>query len=220
MAVCNHRRGGREVDCSGLENRRGCKPSVGSNPTPSAKFDHGFDPRAGAIRREHSESEGRGPGRVIPAAAPTDSATLPIEAPKVNRPARHGPGQAACHRGSRVAPPAARPSPCRPRGPLALRHRARPRNFAAMAPPAGSITPARNGCRADDRGRVRMRAPPGTSAFTQMPAGRVDAGGGPRSSGTSCAAPGPRRCCIRSAVPTPPTRGVGRAAVARAGARH
>ena len=30
------RTGGRVVECSGLENQRGCKSSVGSNPTPSA----------------------------------------------------------------------------------------------------------------------------------------------------------------------------------------
>jgi hypothetical protein len=30
------RRGGRVVDCTGLENRRACKGSVGSNPTPTA----------------------------------------------------------------------------------------------------------------------------------------------------------------------------------------
>ncbi len=30
------RTGGRAVECTGLENRRGCKPSVGSNPTLSA----------------------------------------------------------------------------------------------------------------------------------------------------------------------------------------
>src|SRR5918996_1134065 len=30
------RRGGRADECSGLENRRGCKPTVGSNPPPSA----------------------------------------------------------------------------------------------------------------------------------------------------------------------------------------
>ena len=30
------RMGGRAVKCTGLENRRRCKPSVGSNPTPSA----------------------------------------------------------------------------------------------------------------------------------------------------------------------------------------
>ena len=28
--------GGRAVECTGLENRRGCKPTVGSNPTLSA----------------------------------------------------------------------------------------------------------------------------------------------------------------------------------------
>ena len=26
------------VDCTGLENRQGCKPLVGSNPTPSAIY--------------------------------------------------------------------------------------------------------------------------------------------------------------------------------------
>ena len=34
--VCKHlRKGGRVVYGTGLENQRGCKPSVGSNPTPS-----------------------------------------------------------------------------------------------------------------------------------------------------------------------------------------
>jgi hypothetical protein len=32
-----HRRGGRAVEGTGLENRRGRKVTVGSNPTPSAK---------------------------------------------------------------------------------------------------------------------------------------------------------------------------------------
>src|SRR5438128_912799 len=32
------RRGGRAVECGGLENRCGCKLTVGSNPTPSAAF--------------------------------------------------------------------------------------------------------------------------------------------------------------------------------------
>ena len=31
-----YRRDGRAVECTGLENRRGCKSSVGSNPTSSA----------------------------------------------------------------------------------------------------------------------------------------------------------------------------------------
>ena len=30
------RRDGRAVECTGLENQHGCKPIVGSNPTPSA----------------------------------------------------------------------------------------------------------------------------------------------------------------------------------------
>ena len=30
------RRGGRAVECTGLENRQGCEPFVGSNPTLSA----------------------------------------------------------------------------------------------------------------------------------------------------------------------------------------
>jgi hypothetical protein len=34
------RRGGRAVDCTGLENRQGLAPFVGSNPTPSANFDN------------------------------------------------------------------------------------------------------------------------------------------------------------------------------------
>lgn len=29
-------KGGSEVDCVGLENRSGCKPTLGWNPTPSA----------------------------------------------------------------------------------------------------------------------------------------------------------------------------------------
>ena len=32
------RRGGRAVECNGLENRRGLTPTVGSNPTPSAIY--------------------------------------------------------------------------------------------------------------------------------------------------------------------------------------
>lgn len=32
------RMGGRVVECTGLENRQGCKPFVGSNPTPSANY--------------------------------------------------------------------------------------------------------------------------------------------------------------------------------------
>ena len=32
------RRGGRAVECTGLENRQGCEPFVGSNPTLSAIF--------------------------------------------------------------------------------------------------------------------------------------------------------------------------------------
>ena len=32
------RTGGRAVECTGLENRQGCKPFVGSNPTLSAIF--------------------------------------------------------------------------------------------------------------------------------------------------------------------------------------
>jgi hypothetical protein len=32
------RRGGRAVECGGLENRCGCKLTVGSNPTPSAEM--------------------------------------------------------------------------------------------------------------------------------------------------------------------------------------
>ena len=35
-----HRRGGRAVECNGLENRRGLTPTVGSNPTPSAKYEN------------------------------------------------------------------------------------------------------------------------------------------------------------------------------------
>ena len=35
--MCADRRGGRVVECSGLENRRGFASSVGSNPTLSAK---------------------------------------------------------------------------------------------------------------------------------------------------------------------------------------
>ena len=33
-----HRRGGRAVECTGLENRRGFIPTQGSNPCPSAIF--------------------------------------------------------------------------------------------------------------------------------------------------------------------------------------
>ncbi len=36
MLLWRPRRGGREAECAGLENRSGCKPTVGSNPTPSA----------------------------------------------------------------------------------------------------------------------------------------------------------------------------------------
>ena len=32
------RTGGRAVECTGLENRQGCKPFVGSNPTLSASL--------------------------------------------------------------------------------------------------------------------------------------------------------------------------------------
>ena len=34
------RTGGRAVECTGLENRQGCKPFVGSNPTLSANSLH------------------------------------------------------------------------------------------------------------------------------------------------------------------------------------
>ena len=36
MLLWRPRRGGRAAECAGLENRSGCKPTVGSNPTPSA----------------------------------------------------------------------------------------------------------------------------------------------------------------------------------------
>src|SRR5262245_53336655 len=37
MAGFHRWMGGRAVEGSGLENRQGCKPLMGSNPTPSAK---------------------------------------------------------------------------------------------------------------------------------------------------------------------------------------
>src|SRR5438105_1194597 len=50
--MIQHGMGGRAVEGTGLENRQGCKPLVGSNPTPSASkvwwaatttADHGFE---------------------------------------------------------------------------------------------------------------------------------------------------------------------------------
>ncbi len=41
--------GGRAVDCTGLENRRARKGTVGSNPTPSASRDHGPSLLAAAV---------------------------------------------------------------------------------------------------------------------------------------------------------------------------
>ncbi len=35
---CKGWRGGRAVECTGLENLRACKRTVGSNPTPSATY--------------------------------------------------------------------------------------------------------------------------------------------------------------------------------------
>ena len=34
----SHRRGGRAVECAGLENQSPCKRTAGSNPAPSADF--------------------------------------------------------------------------------------------------------------------------------------------------------------------------------------
>ncbi len=36
VSGADERTGGRAVECTGLENRQGCKPFVGSNPTLSA----------------------------------------------------------------------------------------------------------------------------------------------------------------------------------------
>ena len=36
--LSERRRGGRAVECTGLENRQGCEPFVGSNPTLSARL--------------------------------------------------------------------------------------------------------------------------------------------------------------------------------------
>ncbi len=36
--MCGSRKGGRAVECTGLENRQGLTVLVGSNPTPSAKL--------------------------------------------------------------------------------------------------------------------------------------------------------------------------------------
>jgi hypothetical protein len=44
-------RGGRAVEGSGLENRQGCKPLEGSNPSLSATFEQGAQRLIGAARR-------------------------------------------------------------------------------------------------------------------------------------------------------------------------
>ena len=52
------RMGGRAVECTGLENRQGCEPFVGSNPTPSAKVlcqDHSANSGSGAVAASHPE---------------------------------------------------------------------------------------------------------------------------------------------------------------------
>ena len=46
-----HRRGGRAVECNGLENRRGLTPTVGSNPTPSATLEQKCERRSPPIPR-------------------------------------------------------------------------------------------------------------------------------------------------------------------------
>ena len=67
------RRGGRVDECSGLENRRGCKPTVGSNPTPSATFHWGKqESRASSARLPPILLELPGSARPVPAALPRE----------------------------------------------------------------------------------------------------------------------------------------------------
>ena len=47
LLTSKRRKGGRVVECAGLENRYGCKPIEGSNPSLSAKF-----VRSDRLRRE------------------------------------------------------------------------------------------------------------------------------------------------------------------------